>query len=47
MAKPVIISLAGKDYSFDSVRIDRAKLYGMRKRLPIDAKGEPCLEASP
>ena len=46
MAKPVIISLAGKDYSFDSVRIDRAKLYGVRKRLPIDAKGEPCVKAS-
>ena len=46
MAKPVIVSLAGKDYSFDSVRIDRAKLYGVRKRLPIDAKGGPCVKAS-
>jgi len=46
MAKPVVLSMAGKDYSFDSVLVDRAKLYGIRKRLPIDSKGNPCLRAS-
>ena len=46
MAKPVVLSIAGKEYSFDSVRVDRAKLYGIRKRLPIDSKGNPCLRAS-
>jgi hypothetical protein len=46
MAKPVVLSIAGKEYSFDSARVDRAKLYGIRKRLPIDSKGNPCLRAS-
>ena len=46
MAKPIVISIAGQEYSFDSVRVDRAKLYGVRKRLPVDSKGNPCIRAS-
>jgi len=46
MAKPIVVSIAGQEYSFDSVRVDRAKLYGVRKRLPIDSKGNPCMRAS-
>jgi hypothetical protein len=46
MAKPIVVSIAGQEYSFDSVLVDRAKLYGVRKRLPIDSKGNPCMRAS-
>jgi len=46
MAKPIVVSIAGQEYSFDSVRVDRAKLYGVRKRLPIDSNGNPCMRAS-
>ncbi len=46
MAKPVVISRDGKEYSFDSVRVDRAKLYGVRKRVPVDVNGNPCVRAS-
>ena len=35
-----------KQYSFDATRIDRAKLYGVRKRLPLDANGQQCTKAS-
>ena len=40
MAKPVILTRGNKQYSFDVTRIDRAKLYGLRKRQPLDAAGQ-------
>ena len=46
MAKPVILRSSNKEYSFDSIKVDRAKLYGVRKRLPVDIKGNPCVKAS-
>ena len=46
MAKPVILRSSNKEYSFDSIKVDRAKLYGVRKRLPVDIKGIPCVKAS-
>ena len=46
MAKPVILTSGNKQYSFDVTRIDRAKLYGVRKRQPLDAVGQPCTKAS-
>ena len=46
MAKPVILTNGNKQYSFDVTRIDRAKLYGVRKRQPLDAAGQPCTKAS-
>jgi len=46
MAKPVILNSGSKQYSFDTTRIDRAKLYGVRKRQPLDINGQPCIKAS-
>lgn len=46
MAKPVILRSNNQEYSFDSIKVDRAKLYGVRKRLPVDLKGHPCVKAS-
>ena len=46
MAKPVILIDDNNQYSFDVTRIDRTKLYGLRKRIPIDSKGEFCTKAS-
>ena len=46
MAKPVILTSGSKQYSFDVARIDRAKLYGVRKRLPLDSTGGVCTKAA-
>jgi len=46
MAKPLILTSDGKQYSFDVTRIDRAKLYGVRKRQPLDKNGQPCTKGS-
>ena len=45
MAKPVIISVAGESQSFSPTRVDRAKIYGFRKRVLLDANGQPCTKA--
>jgi hypothetical protein len=46
MAKPVILTSSDKQHSFDVTRIDRAKLYGVRKRQPLDKNGQPCTKGS-
>jgi len=46
MAKPIVVSLAGKDYSFSPTKVDRAKIYGFKKRAAIDAQGRFCTRAS-
>ena len=46
MAKPIILSIAGNEFSFDLVRVDRAKIYGFRKRIGIDGQGQRCTRGS-
>ena len=46
MAKPIIVAVGSTESSFDHAKIDRAKLYGARKRVPLDASGSPCVKAS-
>ena len=46
MAKAIIVTLAGEESRFDFTKLERAKLYGSRRRVALDATGEPCKRAS-
>ena len=46
MAKPIVVSFTGSESSFDLAKVERAKLYGARKRVPLDANGQPCVRSS-
>lgn len=46
MAKSVVVSLNGKVSSFQIEKVERAKLYGVRRRLVVDDKGRTCSRAS-
>jgi hypothetical protein len=46
MAKPIIVLFGGAESSFDHAKVDRTKLYGARKRVPLDASESPCVKAS-
>ena len=46
MAKPIVVSLNGIESSFDHAKVERKRLYGERRRVPLDAGGEPCIKAA-
>lgn len=46
MAKGIVVSLNGKASSFQIEKVERAKLYGVRRRLVVDDKGRTCSRAS-
>jgi len=46
MAKPIIVSLNGTESSFDHTKVERKRLYGERRRVPLDAAGEHCLKSA-
>ena len=43
MAKSIVINCQGEEAKFSHKKINRAKLYGSRKRIPLDREGEKCL----
>lgn len=45
MAKPIVVSYQGAEAKFDHQRVDRAKLYGRRRRIPLDPEGKACQRA--
>jgi hypothetical protein len=45
MAKPIVLRYKGQEASFDHKKIDRSKLYGRKKRIPLDPEGNPCRRA--
>lgn len=45
MARTLVFTFRGEDSTFDFARLDRARLYGARKRLVLDRDGEPCRRA--
>ncbi|MBN2498816.1 MAG: hypothetical protein JXR96_29765 [Deltaproteobacteria bacterium] len=45
MARPIVIAYDGQQAQFDHRKIDRSKLYGQRKRIPLDPEGAPCQRA--
>ena len=42
MAKAILIHYNGDEAQFSHKKIDRSKLYGSRKRIPLDPTGENC-----
>lgn len=46
MAREISVSLDGVEASFTFKSIDRASLYGKRRRVPIDENGNPCTRAT-
>lgn len=46
MAKEIVVTLGGKQSSFSYRPVDRASLYGKRKRVLLDQNGEACTRAS-
>ncbi len=46
MAKLLHINFKGAEAQFSHKKIDRSKLYGSRKRVPLDPLGENCLRCS-
>ena len=46
MAKPIVVSHQGVVSSFQLSKLERQKLYGVRRRIPVDGVGEPCSRAA-
>ena len=46
MRRTMEISFAGSESSFKVVKIERSKLYGSKRRIPVDAHGGECTFAS-
>jgi hypothetical protein len=46
MPKGLVVSRDGKVSSFQLEKVERAKLYGVRRRLAVDEKGRTCSRAS-
>lgn len=46
MAKPLIVENDGKQSSFNISKLDRSKLYPIRKRLPLDSIDGCCVKAA-
>ena len=46
MAKPIVVSLDGIESSFDHAKLERKRLYGERRRVPLDAAGDTCVKSS-
>lgn len=46
MAKPILVSLSGAESSFDHSKVERKRLYGERRRVPLDAVGESCVKSA-
>jgi len=46
MAKPLMVTFGEKTISFNPSRLDRAKVHGARKRIPLDRNGNQCTRAS-
>ena len=46
MAREILLNLNKKKSTFEISKIDRKKLYGLKKRLFLDDKGEECSKAN-
>lgn len=45
MARSIIVTHQGKPSTFGYSRVTRKQLYASRRRVPLDAKGQPCQRA--
>jgi hypothetical protein len=46
MARSLVLTLDGEETSFGFKPVDRADIYGKRKRVALDRDGQPCSRAS-
>lgn len=46
MAREIVVEYQGKTSSFGFQKVDRAKLYGKKRRIAIGPDGEPCSRAA-
>lgn len=46
MSREFIVSWRGESAVFDHQRIERRQLYGSKRRIAVDAAGNPCTKAS-
>lgn len=46
MAKPIVVSMSGKDFTFAPTKIDRSKIYGSKKRVALDSQERFCYRAA-
>jgi hypothetical protein len=46
VAKGLVLALNGRTSSFQIEKVERAKLYGVRRRLVVDDQGRTCSRAS-
>jgi hypothetical protein len=46
MAKPLMVTLGNEAFSFSLSEVERADLYGSRKRVPTDSSGRTCTRAA-
>ena len=45
MAREIVVTLGDEVSSFAFAKVDRSKLYGRRRRVPLDPEGERCERA--
>ncbi len=45
MARQIVVTFGGAPTAFDFKKVDRAALYGRRRRVPLDPSGGPCTRA--
>lgn len=45
MAREIVVEQAGQTSRFGLAKVDRAKLYGTRRRVPLDPTGQACARA--
>lgn len=46
MAKQLVVTHESADLAFGLTKIERAKLYGTRRRIAIDSQDRPCVRAA-
>lgn len=46
MAREIVLSVGGEDSNFTFSKLTRQKLYGKKKRIPIDLNGDSCSRSS-
>jgi len=46
MSKSIVLNFEGGASRFAFSKLDRKKLYGYRRRISLDANGEPCKKGS-
>ncbi|MEM1417663.1 MAG: hypothetical protein AAGH15_22385 [Myxococcota bacterium] len=46
MARQIVVARDGATSTFDFAKVDRTRLYGRRRRIPLDPAGKACTRAS-